>query len=39
MYLDLNKSDYSNSTMKYNDTLGYFKMFNNMEIIMVEASR
>ncbi|KAG2228546.1 hypothetical protein INT48_000313 [Thamnidium elegans] len=37
-YLDLNKSDYSNSTMKHNDALGYFKMFNNMEIIIVEAS-
>ncbi|KAI8075626.1 hypothetical protein BDF21DRAFT_69616 [Thamnidium elegans] len=37
-HLDLNKSDYSNSTMKYNDALGYFKMFNNMEIIIVEAS-
>ncbi|KAI9254753.1 hypothetical protein EDC94DRAFT_678836 [Helicostylum pulchrum] len=37
-HLDLNKSDYSNSTMKYNDALDYFKMFNNMKIIIVEAS-
>ncbi|KAI9481140.1 MAG: hypothetical protein EXX96DRAFT_649672 [Benjaminiella poitrasii] len=37
-YLDLIEFDYSNITLKYSDTLGCFKMFNNTEIIIVEAS-
>ncbi|KAI9472086.1 MAG: hypothetical protein EXX96DRAFT_597207 [Benjaminiella poitrasii] len=32
-YLDLNKSDYRSSTIKYNDALGCFKIFNNTEFI------
>ncbi|KAI7890850.1 uncharacterized protein EV154DRAFT_543952 [Mucor mucedo] len=37
-YLDYRKSDYTTNSVKYNDALDYFKLFNNMEVIIVEAS-